>query len=85
MIRVSTPDLVDVFKKLSHNRVALLNNKKIAIKTGIKLKPIRSDIFIGMDKKYYRSFVALPPGFSISFKQTYRNKDNSWDFIFNYL
>ena len=46
--------------RLMHDRtVTLSKDKEILRNLGHKLKPIRNDIFIGMDRKYFESNISL--------------------------
>ena len=66
-IRIKDPILANTFKMLSQKRAVKIPNKQIAIRIGKKLKPVRRDIFLGFDNRYYRSFLALPPNFDMDF------------------
>lgn len=68
-INVYDADLIKIFKQLSRTRAAKIPSHNVAIKLGIKLKPIRKDIFLGTDNRYYNSFIALPPELELDFKE----------------
>jgi len=77
-IRINDPDLVGVLKLVSSRRAVRIPNIKTAQRAGIKLKPIRRDIFIGTDNRYYKSFIGLPPEIDLDFIK----KGKGYDFIF---
>ena len=77
-IRVSDPELANVLKLMSRCRAVQIPNSSVARKAGIKLRPIRRDVFIGTDNRYYKSFISLPPELDLE----YVPKGKAYDFIF---
>jgi len=49
----------NLFDMLAKDRTAVITDRDLVKKVGIKLKPIREDIFIGPDHKYRRSNISL--------------------------
>ena len=80
-IRINDPELVNVLKIVSVKRSARIPNKQVAIKMGKKLKPVRRDVFLGFDNRYYRSFIGLPPNLDLE----YIPVGKGYDFIFKTL
>jgi len=77
-VRIKDPQLAGVLKMVSTKRAVRIPNNNVAKRAGIKLKPIRRDVFIGTDNRYYKSFIGLPPELDLEFIK----KGNSYDFIF---
>jgi len=77
-VRIKDPQLAGILKMVNQKRAVKIPDIKTAQRAGIKLKPIRRDIFIGTDNRYYKSFIALPPEIDLDFIK----KGNSYDFIF---
>jgi len=77
-VRINDPDLAGVLKMVSTRRSAIIPNIKTAQRAGIKLKPIRRDVFIGSDNRYYKSVIALNPKFDLEFVK----KGKGYDFVF---
>ena len=74
-IRIVDPGMMQVLRILQKNRVAAIRNGNISKRLGHKLKPIRPEIYFGMDKKYKRSFVALSHNIEgISIKPAFSGK-----------
>ena len=80
-VRVTDPELANLLKALSVNRAVKIPNVSLAIKAGRKLKPIRKDVFIGTDNRYYKSVISLPIDLKLDFKPAY-GKKKGFDFIF---
>jgi len=76
-IRVKDPELNMVFQRLAKDRAASIKDRRIAIRIGCKLKPIRRNIWLGSDRKYDRTFIALPPGLELETQKKY--------FVFKWL
>lgn len=76
-IRVTDPQLEMVLKRLAKNRASPVEDRGTARLLGKKLKPIRKNIFMGADRNYYKTFVALPPEINIEIDKK--------DFIFRWL
>ena len=70
-VRIKDPQLAGILKMVNQKRAVKIPDIKTAQRAGIKLKPIRRDIFIGTD-------IALPPEIDLDFIK----KGNSYDFIF---
>ncbi len=83
-VRITDPELVNLLKALSKNRAVKISNVSLAIKAGQKLKPIRKDVFIGTDNRYYKSFISLPPELLLEVKPAY-GKKKGFDFLFKPL
>lgn len=83
-VRITDPDLEKYFKILKVNRSVFVDNKSDITKLGHKLRPIRKDIFIGPDRSFTRSCVALPPDLDFDIKPAYGNK-KGFDIIFKSL
>ena len=77
-VRIKDPDLAQVLKMVSERRASSIKKPGTARKAGHKLKPIRKDIFIGHDNRYYRSFISLPPEIDLECLP----KGKAYDFIF---
>ena len=77
-VRIKDPELATVLKMVSQRRAAKIKTPSIARKAGHKLKPIRKDVFIGSDNRYYRSFISLPPELDLECIP----KGKGYDFIF---
>jgi len=60
-LRTSDPDIQNILKLLSVNRVAKVPSKTTSIKLGMELRDIRDDIYMGSDRKLDRAFIALAP------------------------
>lgn len=80
-VRVVDPELCELLKTVSRKRAAKITDQGLARKAGIKLKPVRRDVFIGTDNRHYRSYIALPPELELDFKPAYGNK-KGLDFYF---
>ena len=80
-IRIVDPELANLLKGLSKSRAVKIPNVGMAIKLGKKLKPIRKDVFIGTDNRYYKSCISLPPNLYLDFKPAYAKK-KGFDFTF---
>ncbi len=83
-VRVVDPELSNLLQALSKKRAVKIPNVGLAIKAGKKLKPIRMDVFIGTDNRYYKSYISLPPELNLDFKPAY-GKKKGFDFIFKPL
>lgn len=83
-LRVKDPELGELLKSLSKNRAVKIPNVSLAIKAGRKLQPIRKEVFIGTDNRYYKSYISLPPELILDFKPAY-GKKKGYDFIFKSL
>lgn len=83
-IRIVDPGMMQVLRILQKNRVAAIRDGNISKRLGRKLKPIRQDIYFGMDKRYKRSFVALSHNIEdISIKPAFSNK-KGFDIVFKW-
>jgi len=80
-VRITDPDLIKPFLQLSHRRAIKITDKNTLKKIGWKVQPIRHDIIIGPDHKFFRSGVSLTPEIDLEYKQPYGNK-KCYDFIF---
>jgi len=58
-VHTSDPKMQNLLDMLAKDRTAIITDRNLVKKVGIKLKPIRSDIFIGPDRKYYQSCISL--------------------------
>ena len=60
-IRIKDPEMIRVLKILQQKRAVNVNDGNLTRRIGKKVSPIRKEIYIGIDKRYKRSFVALSP------------------------
>jgi hypothetical protein len=60
-IRIKDPELIEVYKRLEHDRIVEISNSSLSRQIGWDLKPIRKDIFIGLDSRYKNPHIALKP------------------------
>lgn len=77
-VRVNNPELARVLIMVNERRATKIPNPGTARRAGIKLKPIRRDVFIGCDNRHYKSFIALPPQLDLDVIK----KGKGYDFIF---
>jgi len=77
-ITVNNQELARVLILVNKRRATKIPDAGTARRAGQKLKPIRKDIFIGSDNRYYKSFIALPPQMDMEFKK----KGKSYEFVF---
>jgi len=77
-VRIKDPELARVLIMVNERRASKILDPGTARKAGIKLKPIRKDVFIGCDNRYYKSFIALPPELDLDIIK----KGKGYDFIF---
>jgi hypothetical protein len=68
-VQTFDPELQRVLRILGDRRAARMPNRAISIRLGVELSEIRSDIFIGFDKKFTRSFIALSPGVDLDIQE----------------
>lgn len=80
-ITITDPELANVLRIVSQRRSAKLPNKKVAIRAGFALQPIRKDIHIGPDSKIKRSLISLLPDMDLECKP----RSNGYDFIFKHI
>jgi len=77
-VRIKDPEMCKVFLIVNQRRSSKIPSNSVALKIGKKIKPIRKDIYLGQDRRYNRSFIALPPELDlVSIK-----KGSAYDFIF---
>ena len=83
---INDPERIKQYKKLKRFRAIEINDKRIITKIGYDLKPIRKDIIIAPDRRFYRSGIMLTPklemdmkpwknGYQIKFNTIFQNAD----------
>ena len=77
-VRINDPELAQVLIMVNKRRATKIPNPGTARRAGLKLKPIRKDVFIGCDNRHYKSFIALPPELDLDIIK----KGKGYDFIF---
>lgn len=65
---VSDPERIKQYKKLKQFRAIQLSNKNLITKIGHDMKPIRKDIIIASDRRFYRSGIMLTPKLEMEIK-----------------
>lgn len=85
-IFINDPERIKQYKKLQRFRAIQLHDKKTITKIGHDLRPIRKDIIIASDRRFYRSGLMLTPkinmdikpwknGIQIQFNSIFQNQD----------
>ena len=83
-IRIREQEIINLLQKLAKYRTVPIPNKEIAMKLGKKISPIRSDVFLVPDTKFYRSYIGLMPHIKLEYKPAY-GKRKGYDFFFKSL
>ena len=83
-IKISDSDIINVFKRLEHDKIVYIPNRQLGTKITWKIKPIRPDIFLGRDSRYNDTYIALKPNMDIKVIPC-KNSEKVFDIIFKKL
>ena len=82
-IYITDPERIKYYKKLKNKRAIALDNRSLIKKIGHDLRPIRKDIVIAPDRRFFRSGIMLLPEIKMDMKPWKNGFEFTFESIFN--